>query len=266
MKSFSRTGKLAIALTGFALAGTALAGALLAATATVTIRSGNLIVHAAGEISPRALPKNRMVPIVLHARGAVETADGTHAPAARTLVLHVDKHIGVESEGLAACSLGRLEARSPAQAMGACGAALVGKGEVSAQVLFPESVPFGAKGPLLVFNGPPGADGPAYPHMFFYTYVSVPVPTAVIAPATLAKGSGRYGFTISVTIPTVAGGSGSLTSFEMTVDRHWQHDGRRLGYLNAECPDGHFLDRVEASFVGGTELNGMVGNSCKPLG
>ena len=100
----------------------------------------------------------------------------------------------------------------PSEAMKSCGGALVGKGRIAAQVQFPESTPFNAKGPLLIFNGPAGAGGPAYPEMFFYTYISVPAPTAVVAIARLSKDTGRYGFTISVKIPEVAGGSGSLES------------------------------------------------------
>ena len=43
--------------------------------------------------------------------------------------------------------------------MKACGDALIGKGTSTAQVQFPESAAFEAKGPLLAFNGPASGGG-----------------------------------------------------------------------------------------------------------
>jgi hypothetical protein len=255
-----------VALLAFVVLSSALAGAILAAGNTITIRAGNLILHAGVSMSPKAMPTNEMVPIKLRASGSAETADGTHIPPAKTLHLHVDRHMRIESTGLPSCAAGKVEATSPAQAMKACGGALVGKGVITAQVEFPESPAFDAKGPLLIFNGPASAAGPAYPDMLFYTYVSVPVPTAVVVQTKLTKDSGRYGFTISATIPKVAGGSGSLTGVELTVDRHWTYRGRRLSYLNAECPDGHLFNQIEASFLGGPDIDGTLVSSCKPKG
>ncbi|HVC05967.1 MAG TPA: hypothetical protein VND98_00040 [Solirubrobacterales bacterium] len=266
MKHVGRPRKLIVALAVFAGLSGASTSAILAAGDRTTIRAGNLVIHAGGSISPTALPKDRMAPISVHASGSVATADGTHIPPAQTLDLHVDRHLRVDSEGLPSSTLAKLQASSPAQAMKSCGGALVGKGRIAAQVEFPESAPFNARGPLLIFNGPTGAAGPDYPEMLFYTFISVPAPTAVIAVAKLSKDTGRYGFTISVQIPEVAGGSGSLEGFELTADRHWTYRGKRNSYLNAECPDGHFFNQLEAAFGGGANLSGIFINSCRPRG
>jgi hypothetical protein len=266
MKRVSRQRRLIAALVALTVLGGASASAIVAAAKTTTIRAGDLILRASGVISPRALPKGRMAPISVHASGSLKTADGAHIPPPQTLDLHVDRHLRVDSEGLASCTLTKLLATTPAEAMKSCGGALVGKGRIAAQVEFPESTPFNAKGPLLIFNGPPGAAGPAYPEMFFFTYISVPAPTAVVAIARLSKDTGRYGFTISVKIPEVAGGSGSLEAFEVTVDRQWTYKGHRHSYLNAECPDGHFFDQLEAAFGGSVNLSGLFVNSCQSKG
>jgi hypothetical protein len=255
-----------VALLAFAVLSGILAGAILAAGNAITIRAGNLILHADISMTPKALPTDTMAPIKLRASGSAETADGTHIPPAKTLHLHVDRHMRIESAGLPSCAARKVEATSPAQAMKACGGALVGKGVITAQVEFPESSPFDTKGPLLIFNGPASAAGPAYPDMLFYTYVNVPVPTAVVVHTTLTKDSGKYGFTISATIPKIAGGSGSFTGVELTVGHEWTHKGRRLSYLNAECPDGHFFNQIEASFPGGPDIDGTLVSSCKPEG
>ncbi len=262
MRHFSRPRK---ALVGFGILALLSAGAAsaIAAGNAITIRAGNLILHADVSMTPKVLSRSDMAPIKLRASGSAETADGTHIPPAKTLDLHVDKHMRVESTGLPSCSARRIEATAPAEAMKACGGALVGRGFITAQVEFPESSPFDTKGPLLIFNGPASAAGPAYPDMLFYTYVSVPAPTAVVVHAKLSKDSGKYGFTIATAIPRVAGGSGSLTGFELTVERRWTHGGRRLSYLNAECPDGHFFNQVEATFLGGPDVNGSLVSSCQ---
>lgn len=253
-------------LATFAVTGIVSAAAIAAAGSTITVRAGNLIIHASVAMSPSALPKNEMAPIKLRASGSAATADGTHIPPAQTLDLQVDRHIGVDSAGLPICTAGRVEATSPAQAMKACGGALVGKGFITAQVEFPESAAFDTKGPLLIFNGPPSSAGPAYPDMLFYTYVSVPAPTAVVVHAKLTKDSGKYGFTISAAIPRVAGGSGSLTGFELAVDRRWTYKGQGHSYLNAECSNGHFSNQVEATFLGGPDVDGALVSTCKPKG
>ena len=264
MKPLSRPWKTIGALLTFAVLSGILAGAVIAAGNTITVRVGNLVLRADLSMSPKALPAKEMAPIKLRAGGSAETADGTHIPPAKTLDLQVDKHMRVESTGLPSCPAGRIEATSPAQAMKACGDALVGKGFVTAQVEFPESTAFDTKGPLLIFNGPANPAGPAYPDMLFYTYVSVPAPTTVVVHARLSKDSGKYGFTISAAIPVVAGGSGSFTGVELTVNRRWTHEGRQLSYLNAECPSGHLFNQIEATFPGGPDVEGTLVSSCKP--
>lgn len=261
-----RFGRLIAALVVLSALCGASASAILAAADTTTIRAGDLILRAGGLINPKVLPTDKMAPISVHASASLKSADGAHIPPAQTLELHVDRHLRVDSAGLGSCTATKLRATSPAQAMKSCGGELIGQGHIAAQVQFPESSSFKAKGPLLIFNGPSGAGGPAYPKMLFYTYISVPAPTAVIAVAKLSRDTGRYGFTISVTIPEVAGGSGSLESFELTAGRRWTYQGRRHSYLNAECPAGHFVDQLQAAFGGGPILSGIFVNSCRSKG
>ena len=142
------------------------------------------------------------------------TRDGSHIPAALGTELLVDKHIRLDTTGLKTCTLGQIEARTPPQAMKACGDALIGKGTSSAQVQFPESAAFEAKGPLLAFNGPAergrGLRGRGYNEQLYYVYANVPVPTALIAVGKVSRAGGKYGYRISISIPTIAGGAGSF--------------------------------------------------------
>lgn len=210
-----------------------------------------------------------MAPVSFHASASVSTADGSHVPPALSAELQVDKHISIDTAGLPICPPGKVEASSPSEAMRACGSALIGKGSAAAQVEFPESLPFAAKGPLLAFNGPSvrgGYAGHGYNEQLYYIYVAVPAPTAVVVVAKLSKDTGRYAYRISVAVPSIAGGSGSLTNVQFTIDRSWSDGGRRLSYLNADCPSGHFFNQVEVAYANGTNLSGDVVNSCQPKG
>jgi hypothetical protein len=237
--------------------------AIGAANGTTTIRAGNLVLQAEGVFSPKVLPRHTWAPITLNGHGSVATADGSHVPPVQSVHLQVDKHLRIESTGLPSCPLGKIEATTPSQAMKACGAALIGNGHATAEVAFPESAPFSAKGALLGFNGPTVR---GYPEMLFYVNVAVPVPTTIVVVAQLAKDSGRYGYKISMAVPELAGGSGSLTGFELTIGRQWTYKGARHSYLSAQCPEGQFVNQVEAAFGDGTTLTGTLVSSCRPKG
>jgi hypothetical protein len=254
-------GLVAVAALGFT-------ATVLAATYATTIRYGNLIVHLEGILSPRALPRAKMAPVSFHASASVSTANGSHVPPALSADLQVDKHISIDTAGLPTCAPAKIEASSPSEAKRACGSALIGTGSAAAQVEFPESLPFAAKGPLLAFNGPSvgGYGGHRYNEQLYYIYVAVPAPTAVVVVAKLSKDTGKYAYRISVAVPSIAGGSGSLTKVQFTIDRSWSYEGRQYSYLNAECPNGHFFNQVEVAYGDGTNLSGNVVNSCQPKG
>jgi hypothetical protein len=153
--------------------------------------------------------------------------------------------------------------------MKVCGDALLGKGTSTAQVQFPESAPFEAKGPLLAFNGPSesggGYGGSGYNEQLYYVYANVPAPTVLIAVGRVSRASGKYGYQISISIPKIAGGAGSFKSAEFTIDRRWTQGGRRHSFLNAECANGHFDAQVAIAFGDGSSLKGSVVNPCQPL-
>src|SRR5262249_34706433 len=142
-------------------------------------------------------------------------------------------------------------------------------GTSTAQVQFPESASFEARGPLLAFNGPSegggGYGGSGYNEQLYYVYANVPVPTALIAVGTVSRASGRYGYRITISIPRIAGGAGSFKSADFTINRKWSYRGRKHSFLNAECADGHFDAQVGISFGDGSSLKGNVVNPCRPL-
>jgi hypothetical protein len=250
----------------------AIAAAILtiaSAASAVTVRTGDLSIEIDGSTSPTALPKDRMAPIGFHGSASVATDDGTHVPPALGTQLLVDRHIAIDTTGLPTCTVAQIESSPPAAAMRACGDALIGKGVSTAEVQFPEQAAFTAKGPLLAFNGPASGGrygGTGYREQLYYVYADVPVPTALIAVAKVAKGSGRYGYEISVSIPKIAGGAGSFSGADFTIDRKWAYKGAEHSFLSAECADGHFDARVEVVFGDGTKATGNVLQACRSTG
>jgi hypothetical protein len=242
--------------------------ALVAAVAAsaVTVTEGNLTIKVDGQTSPAALPKKQPAPISFHGSATVSTEDGTHIPPAESTRLLVDKHIAIDSTGLPICTIQQIEASAPAAAIKACGDALIGKGTSTAQVQFPEQASFVAKGPLLAFNGPaePGYGG--YHEQLYYVYADVPVPTALIAVAKLSKASGPYGYEIDVSIPKIAGGAGSFSGAEFTIDRKWKYKGTEHSFLSAECANDHFAAQVEVDFGDGSRVTGDVIQPCTSKG
>ncbi|HEY5054388.1 MAG TPA: hypothetical protein VII45_13375, partial [Solirubrobacterales bacterium] len=201
----------------------AIAAAILVAAgaaSAITVLEGNLVIEINGATSPKALPKDRMAPISFHGSASVATRDGSHIPPALDTQLLIDKHIRIDTTGLPTCTPGQIQSTTPEGAMKACGAALIGRGTSTAQVQFPESTPFTAKGPLLAFNGPSGGGygGKGYREQLYYVYARVPVPTTLIAVGKVSKGTGKYGYKISISIPKIAGGSGSFSGADFTIN------------------------------------------------
>jgi hypothetical protein len=234
----------------------------------VTVLAGNLLIKIDGAISPKALPEAKLAPISFHGSASVATRDSSHIPPALSTELLVDKHIVIDTTGLPTCSKAQIESSTPAAAMRACGDALIGKGTSTAEVQFPEQSAFSAKGPLLAFNGPAGGGygAGAYHEQLYYVYADVPVPTALIAVAKVARATGPYGYKISISIPKIAGGAGSFSGAQFTIGRKWTYMGRKHSFLNAECANGHFDAKVKVDFGDGSHVIGNVPQTCDAKG
>src|ERR1700710_1037040 len=249
-----------------ALLGTAAIAAAVLLTSAATgqvIRVGDLVVEVEGGVSPKALPKGTPAPITLNVSGSVKSADATHVPALKTLALQFDRHGHIYTKGLPTCAPAKLRSTLTAKAKELCGDALVGSGRVGAEIAFPEQAPFGASGPLLIFNGPPKGGKPA---LVFHVHADVPAPTTFVTEGVISKASGKYGTSTEIAIPTITGGQGSLTSFNATLRKTWTYKGRKRSLLTASCPSGSLFAHGEFSFVDGSELSGDVVKSCTPVG
>jgi len=228
---------------GFALTALLAGGlAALAVASTTTIKVGDLELVFGGSISPKALPKSDYVPVTANIEGRIKTTDGTHPSAFRETEVDVDRDIRVSVRGLPVCRLGQIEATDTPTAKKACGTTILGTGLAHAEIAFPEQPPIKLSSPITVFNG--GEKGGKVT-LLIHTFLTKPVPAAVVTTVTIQKkGSGIHSV---AKIPVIAGGSGSVLDFKFKLGRTYTYRGRKVGYLEARCPDGAFKVTVPRS-------------------
>lgn len=241
----------------------AVAGIATAAKPTI-VRAGNLILTLNGGFSPKQLPKSKYAGIALNVQGKIATADGTHPPAMRKVLFLADKNGTINAKGLPVCTSGKLQAQDTEHAEKICRDAIVGEGNATAEVAFPEQNPIPVSSKVVAFNG--GVKG-GVTTIFIHVYFSAPVSGAIVTTVKVKKvHKGRFGTESIATIPEIAGGSGSATSFNITFKRKFTYKGKKQDYLLAKCADGHFEARATAFFDDGTQMTGNFTRSCTPKG
>lgn len=251
----------ALALAAALLAGSLVAAGVASSAKPTVVRAGSLVLKLNGDVAPKALPKKRMAPIALRISGDISTVDGSHPPAAQTVIADFDKHGAINARGLATCRAPQLQSRDTGAAKAACRKAIVGGGRTTVRVQFPEQRPFFASGPLVLFNG--GVKR-GVTTMYIHAYVSVPAPTAIVTRVKIKRvKKGRYGTRAIARIPKIAGGSGSVTHFSMKIQRTFKYKGRSRSYLVARCADGRFFARGDIAFGGGPRVKGSVVRGCR---
>lgn len=244
-----------------AIALAALALLIAAGTASaLVLEAGDLIVDANGGFAPTKLPKHEDAPIKIYGGGKASTKSGELPPIVETLEIEFDRHGHVETEGLEVCTAARLQSTTVPAARKACPNAIVGEGEGSAIVAFPEQKPIPISSPITLFNGPKqhGDDT-----ILAHAYTTVPVPTTFIVPVVIEKiHHGVYGYRTKARIPKIAGGAGHPISGHITVDRKWTFKGQKHSYVNARCETGHLQAKVKVRFNDGTFLTGSFIKRC----
>lgn len=238
-------------------------GAALAAKPTV-VRAGNLVMKLNGGVTPKALPKKKLAPVVLRASGQLGTTDGSQPPALKKVTIDFDKQGTVNAKGLPVCRPNKLQSRNTAAAKKACKGSIVGNGKTKVKVAFAEQQPFTASGPLVLFNG--GTRGKVT-KMLIHAYVNIPAPTAIVTPVVIKKiNKGRYGTRAIARIPRIAGGAGSVTFFKVKVKRKFRYRGKTRGYLLARCARGRFFAHATSVFADGTRAAGTIVRGCRSRG
>lgn len=215
-----------------------------------------LTLQVDGEPKPRTLPKREMAPIAVSVRGAVVSADGSHPPALREVIVDLDKNAEINAADFPSCGLRRIEGRGAAELHSACGDAIIGRGKALIGVGSSEQGP--VEVPLTVVNG--GVAG-GTTRLFVHSEIPAPEPVAIVSVAKVEKArKGRYGHTATWRIPSILDGAGSLLELNFQLVR---------GYVSARCTDGKLqANMIKALFrneIGprtSTTLKGTVIRPC----
>ncbi len=219
----------------------------------VTAEAGNLKITVDGGFTPTKLPKHKMAPIVFSASGKIQTKDGSHPPALKSVEVETDKNGSINTKGVPTCKSGQLQSRDTRSAEKVCKKAIIGTGTTNVEIQFPEQNPIPVHSKLLVFNG--GTKG-GKTTLFIHAYITVPTPAAIVTTVKIKKiHHGRYGLLSVASIPKIAGGSGSVTSFSLKV-------GNKKKVLYAQCPDGKLQAHATSIFADGSKLSAGIVRSC----
>jgi hypothetical protein len=245
-----------------AVAAVAAMTALVASASGITIKAGDIEATFDGSFAPKAFPKKDKGGLTLKLEGKLNKTDGSHVPAVKTVSLDFDKAGELFTKGLPSCKQAELESTLTAQAKKACGDALVGTGRVTASIQFPEQAPFGASGPLLIFNASKGNKQA----LLLHVYAKVPAPTTFVVPVKIKKIGGKYGTNAYIAVPPITSGQGSVTSFKSKIGKKWTVKGQKESFLNASCPTGSLAVQGEFKFAEGTKLKGVFTKPCRPKG
>jgi hypothetical protein len=226
------------------------------------IGAGNLILTFNSGVIPKPLPKSSLALITLNVSGKIATADGSHPPALKEVIVDTDRNGTVDALGVPTCKQGQLEAQTTARAEAACKSAIVGTGTTDVEVAFPEQKPIPLHSKLITFNS--GVKG-GVTTIYIHAFLSNPVTAAIVTTVKITnEHKGRYGTRSVASVPRIAG---SVTAFSLTFQKRlFTYKGKRHGYLLAKCSDGHFDAEAEAVFTEGSKAKGEIVCACTPKG
>lgn len=228
---------------------------------------GILISALDGELRPQTLPRDRSVPIAVHLEGRLRTEDGSPLPRVTRLEIGLPAQGVLSTRGLPVCPPRRLRFTRTAEALAACGGALVGRGRLEADVVLPNQAPFPVRARLLAFNSRIGKRRAVLLHAG-----AASPPTASVLPLAVQPGSGRFGTALVGRVAAALGPWPRLRSFEITLFRRYRDGGAARSYLSASCPAppsltaGFFsLARVSYRFADGAAISTGIARGCHAL-
>jgi len=226
---------------------------------------GNLIVTLDGRFSPLALPRDRPAPVAVRLDAGLRTADGSTLPRVTRVELGIPGQGVITTRGLPTCRPRVLRDATAAKALEACRPALIGRGEMVAEVKIPHQEPFTAHARLRAFNGRVRGQRAVIVHG-----VAKRPPTAIVLPFLFRLRPGRFGTVLVAHLPRTLGPWPRFADFEMRLSRRYTYRGRRLSYLAATCPipkrfSAGFFSFAKATFTlaGGRRVSTGIARSCR---
>jgi hypothetical protein len=231
---------------------------ILATIALVAMTAGAATAHAAtavvtidGQLTNKAKPKldrKKFKPTVITvSTTTLDAADPNALPPKPTqaVITYDKKNVKFNSDAAPKCDPAQISGTTTEAAIAACGDAQVGTGLAVA------SLPFGVGGTRQDFPSTVTAFNRADTEgILLHARTGPPINTTTLLTATLARG-----YVLTVTVPPIAGGVGSSTQFETTV----QAD----DYIQARCKDKKIDYLAEFTFSDAPPASATDVQPCK---
>lgn len=244
----------------FAAAAVAIPASVAIAGPTVTGSDGNT-QSLESIVSPSRLAKKTLTPGTLKVtvKTGTTSASGVPSPAVHD-VIDFDKNAAIFTKGLATCSEAALQSTSTEVAEQKCGKAKIGTGTGTA--LLPlASGPTPEVTKVTAFNGVPKGGKPV---VLLHAYGTSPLQTTLVLTGVVSSYNKEgYGPRLDVTVPLIAGGSGAITFFQVTINKKWNYGGKKVSFISAKCPASRKLKtRGAFTFKDGVTLTALTTQSC----
>jgi len=235
------------------------------AHATV-VQEGNLRITVLSQVLPYKLPRKGVAPIAVFVSGHLSEPHGGIPSQLQEMTVEVNKHGLLQSKGLPACPLSKIQPASTQRALQACGDALIGSGQFWAHIVLPDQGAYGTHGRLLIFNG----RQKGRPVIFTHIFTANPFFSSFVIPFTIQKkNNGAYGTKLSASLPQALGDWGYVDRIKLTLKRKYRFKGQQLSYFNAGCPAPQGSERTvfplalaSFAFADGSDLSAKVEKAC----
>jgi hypothetical protein len=222
------------------------------ASAAASIESGPVSLWVDAQYQPRLLPKHSYAPVEFEAELRIAGRGAPMPPPLERVVVDFDRDGRLSVGGLPTCAPETIISATVAEARRLCRGAIVGTGEVEADVGLATGI-VTARSPLTIFNGPPVGGNPT---AVIHARTNVPSTQtyAIVVPIEKRRGEFRYRATLD--IPPLAGGLGALTNLEVKIGRKYEVGGQKRSYVSARCSDGILRSHATFDFAGGFDIEG----------
>jgi hypothetical protein len=172
------------------------------------------------------------VPVFLTLTGSIRGTAGSPPPSLEQIEIAFGSPGGLDTAGLPRCPRSRLRNATARQALARCPGALVGRGQISAEVPLDPEEPLITRAGVLAFNGRSGGR----PAVWVHAYSASPPVSFVLPFHLLRLATGPYGILLRAPVRSALGRWPRLRSFRITFGRHYRAGGIRRSYLSARCP------------------------------
>jgi hypothetical protein len=177
-------------------------------------------------------------------------------------VIDFDRDGRLDVDGLPTCDAATVAALPTAAARSSCAAAMVGEGLVEASVETAAGTPpVTVKAPLTIFNGPAAALG--NPTAVLHANLGAPADQTLAITAPIERIRGEFRYRVTIHVPPIAGGLGSITRIRVDIGRRFRVGGQIRSYVSAHCRDSILKTHGRFTFADGTIVDGSVEKFCR---